>query len=66
MFLMLLRTMSRGLLSAIVGIEVVVTSLTAKRKLSQNQPFANADGVRAQLAAGTPSEQAVPLSMPLR
>lgn len=52
-----------GLLRAIVGIELVVTSVTAKRKLSQNQPVANADGVQAQLAAGTPSEQAVALAM---
>ncbi len=55
-----------GLLRAIVGIELVVTKVVAKRKLSQNQPDANADGVRAQLSAGTPSEQAAAAAMPPR
>ncbi len=55
-----------GLLRAIVGIEVTPTSIVAKRKLSQNQPAANADGVRTMLAAGTPREQAAALAMPVR
>jgi transcriptional regulator len=55
-----------GLLRAIVGIELAVTKVTAKRKLSQNQPVANADGVRAQLSAGTPSDRAAAAAMPPR
>lgn len=55
-----------GLLRAIVGIELVETSIVAKRKLSQNQPEANAQGVRAMLAAGTPREQEASHAMPLR
>ncbi len=55
-----------GMLRAIVGIEVLPTSIMAKRKLSQNQPVANAEGVRAMLAAGTPREQAAAHAMPAR
>lgn len=55
-----------GMLRAIVGIEVVPTSIVAKRKLSQNQPIGNAEGVRALLAAGTPRERAAALAMPTR
>ncbi len=55
-----------GMLRAIVGIEVMPTSIVAKRKLSQNQPVANAEGVRAMLAAGTPREQAAAHAMPVR
>lgn len=55
-----------GLLRAIVGIEVVPTSIVCKRKLSQNQPVANAEGVRAALAAGTSREQALAQVMPDR
>ena len=40
-----------GLLSAIVGIELTVTSLSGKWKVSQNQPEENRDGVRAGLKA---------------
>ncbi len=55
-----------GMLRSIVGIEVVPTSIVAKRKLSQNQPVANAEGVRAMLAAGTPRDQAASQAMPVR
>ena len=55
-----------GMLRAIVGIEVVPSSIVAKRKLSQNQPVANADGVRAMLASGTPKDQAAAQAMPVR
>ncbi len=55
-----------GMLRAIVGIEVVPTSIVAKRKLSQNQPVANAEGVRAMLAAGTAKDQAASQAMPVR
>ena len=55
-----------GLLRAIVGIEVIPTSIVAKRKLSQNQPVTNADGVRAMLASGTPNEQATAQAMLVR
>ena len=55
-----------GMLRAIVGIEVLPTSIVAKRKLSQNQPVANAEGVRAMLAAGTAKDQATARAMPVR
>ncbi len=55
-----------GMLRAIVGFEVVPSSIVAKRKLSQNQPVANADGVRAMLASGTPKDQAASQAMPVR
>jgi transcriptional regulator len=55
-----------GLLRALVGIELLPTKLTAKRKLSQNQPVANAEGVRALLSTGTPSDQAAAAAMPAR
>ncbi len=55
-----------GMLRAIVGVEVVPTSIVAKRKLSQNQPVANAEGVRAMLAAGTAKDQAASQAMPVR
>lgn len=47
------------LLTAIVGLELAVTSVTAKRKLSQNQPAANFEGVHAGLAAGDHGDRAV-------
>lgn len=42
-----------SMLNAIVGIELVVVSLTGKAKLSQNRPEADRAGVRAALT-GTP------------
>jgi transcriptional regulator len=41
-----------GQLRAIVGIEVVITRIEAKQKLSQNRPDADIDGVVAGLGAG--------------
>jgi transcriptional regulator len=41
-----------GQLRAIVGIEVVITRIEAKQKLSQNRPDADIDGVVAGLDAG--------------
>jgi len=40
---------TEGLLSAIVGVELAVTQLTGKWKVSQNQPKENHDGVRLGL-----------------
>jgi transcriptional regulator len=51
------------LLGGIVGVELTVTSVIGKRKLSQNQPAANHAGVVAGLQAGSPSERAVALRM---
>ena len=48
-----------GQLRAIVGVELVVERVDAKSKLSQNRSVADQESVRAALAAGTPSEQAV-------
>ena len=42
----------RGQLRAIVGIELVITRIEAKQKLSQNRPDADIDGVVAGLDAG--------------
>lgn len=44
---------------AIVGLELRITRLTAKRKLSQNRSAADFAGVVAGLSAGAPSEEAV-------
>lgn len=41
----------RKMIAAIVGVELTVTSLTGKWKLSQNRPPADHDGVRDGLAA---------------
>jgi len=43
-------------LSAIVGIEIAVTSIEGKAKLSQNRPDIDHDSVREHLAGGTPTE----------
>jgi transcriptional regulator len=51
-----------GMRRAIVGVELVITGLEAKRKLSQNRP-ADVDGVIAALAGGSPAEQAVAQAM---
>jgi transcriptional regulator len=48
-----------GQLRAIVGVELVIERIEAKSKLSQNRSVADQDSVRAALAAGMPSEQAV-------
>lgn len=47
-----------GQLRAIVGIEVVITRIEAKQKLSQNRPDADIDGVVAGLEAGGRSAMA--------
>ena len=44
---------------AIVGLEIEVTSLEAKAKLSQNRPAADVEGVRVALARGTDAERAL-------
>ena len=50
-------------LRAIVGIELRISRLEGKRKLSQNRALADVDGVVAGLVAGTPREQAVASEM---
>jgi transcriptional regulator len=45
------------MLRAIVGIEVEVTRVEGKRKLSQNRSAADVAGVVAALSSGTPSER---------
>jgi len=48
-----------GQLRAIVGLEIVITRVEAKWKLSQNRSAADAEGVVTALQAGTPADQAV-------
>jgi transcriptional regulator len=48
---------------AIVGLELRITRLEAKRKLSQNRSAADIEGVIAGLAAGSPRDQAVAAEM---
>jgi len=50
---------------AIVGLEMPITSIEAKRKLSQNRIAADFDGVIAGLSGGSPREQAVAAEMRL-
>jgi transcriptional regulator len=50
-------------LRAIIGIELQISRLEGKRKLSQNRDPADVDGVIAGLVAGTPREQAVASEM---
>ena len=50
-------------LRAIVGIELRISRLEGKRKLSQNRAPADVDGVIVGLVAGTPREQAVASEM---
>jgi transcriptional regulator len=45
-------------LAAIVGIEIPITVLEGKQKLSQNRPVADIEGVVAGLQSRTPSDQA--------
>jgi len=52
-----------GQLRAIVGLELVITRVEAKWKLSQNRSAADAEGVVTALQAGTPAEQAVGAQM---
>jgi len=47
-----------GQLRAIVGIELVITRIEAKSKLSQNRPDADVDGVVAGLRARGQAESA--------
>jgi transcriptional regulator len=48
---------------AIVGLELRITRLEAKRKLSQNRSIADIEGVIEGLAEGTPRERAVSADM---
>ena len=48
-----------GQLRAIVGLEIAITRVEAKWKLSQNRSAADAEGVATALQAGTPADQAV-------
>lgn len=50
-------------LRAIVGIELVITRIEGKRKLSQNRPPADVAGVLSAFTAGTPDEQAIATEM---
>jgi len=52
-----------SMLRAIVGIELVVTRIEAKRKLSQNKNAADLAGVISGLSVGTPAEVAVATAM---
>jgi transcriptional regulator len=45
-------------LAAIVGIEIPITTLEGKQKLSQNRAAADIEGVIAGLQSGTPTDQA--------
>ena len=48
---------------AIVGLELQITRLEAKRKLSQNRSRADVDGVIKGLGEGTADERAVAAEM---
>jgi len=48
---------------AIVGLEMAITSIEAKRKLSQNRIAVDFEGVIAGLSMGSPREQAVATEM---
>jgi transcriptional regulator len=48
---------------AIVGLELRITRLEAKRKLSQNRSAADIEGVIAGLAGGSPQDQAIAAEM---
>jgi transcriptional regulator len=51
------------LLRGIFGLELAITSVVGKRKLSQNQPAVNFAGVVAGLEAGGPGDQALAARM---
>jgi transcriptional regulator len=48
-----------AMLGGIVGIEIPITRLEGKKKLSQNRPVEDVHAVIAGLRSGTPTEQAV-------
>ena len=48
-----------GQLRAIVGLEIAITRVEAKWKLSQNRSAADSEGVVTALQAGSPADQAV-------
>jgi transcriptional regulator len=52
-----------GMYRAIVGVELVVESVTAKRKLSQNRPDVDREAVRDALAAGDARSRRLAASM---
>lgn len=52
-----------GMVRAIVGIELPITRLEGKRKLSQNRPAGDLAAVRTAFEAGDPREQAVAAAM---
>ena len=52
-----------GQLRAIVGLEIAITRVEAKWKLSQNRSAEDAEGVITALQDGTPAEQAVGAQM---
>ena len=52
-----------GQVRAIVGLELVITRLEAKRKLTQNRSAEDFEGAIAGLDAGSPREQAVAAEM---
>ena len=52
-----------GQVRAIVGVELVITRVEAKYKLSQNRTEADQAGVIEALGSGTPTEQAVAARM---
>lgn len=53
-----------GQLKGILGVELRITALTGKRKLSQNRPEADRDGVRTGLTASTdPRDREVAAAM---
>ncbi len=56
-------TFLAGQLRAIVGIEIVITSIQAKHKLGQNRSAADVTGAVTGLSAGTPSERVVAAEM---
>ena len=53
------RSYIDAMLGQIVGVEIPITRLTGKWKLSQNRPTEDHDGVAAELAAGSQGDQAV-------
>jgi transcriptional regulator len=55
-----------GQLRAIVGVELVITRIEAKEKLSQNRPDADIDGVVAGLAAGRQTAMAADVAQARR
>jgi transcriptional regulator len=52
-----------GQLRAIVGVELAITRIEAKAKLSQNRSVADQEGAATALASGSPSEQVIAEAM---